>query len=133
LLTWSIFLEFIEEHEELHELYEENLKDLFGISGQLNKEDKKSHKWNWSLFIRFLTASLFNRYKGAKKFDFRISLAQAMFNISIDEMQNRLLKGGYHSELKLFLVNNDNTKTWVKLIATKYNHKRTHSRYRLNF
>ena len=35
------FLEFIEEHEELHELYEESLKALFGIGiDELDKETR---------------------------------------------------------------------------------------------
>ncbi len=130
------FLEFIEDHRELHELYEENLKDLFGISGQLNKDDRKIQKKHRSLFIRFLNASTFRtnlRTKFSKPFDFRISLAQAMYDTSIDVMQTSLLRDKSSRELDLFLSSAQNLNLWTELLSRRYNHKPSYSRFRLNF
>jgi len=131
------FLEFIEDHQELHEIYEKPLKDLFGINiDELDKDGKRIRKKHRSLFIRFLNASTFRtnlRSKSAKPFDFRISLAQAMYDTSIDVMQTSLLRNKSSRELSLFLSSAQNLNLWTELLARRYNHKQVASHHIITF
>lgn len=132
------FLEFVEEHHELHELYEKPLKDLFGVNkDEVDKNGKRiQQNKHWSLFIRFLNASTFRtnlRSKYPKPFDFHISLAQAMYDTSIDVMQTNLLKAGNHDEFMLFLHSAESLNVWVKLLAARYDHKPVRSRHIITF
>ena len=58
------FLEFIEDHEELHELYEDNLKELFGFTKNYELTKAQKHepygRRSHNLFARFIRACLFS-------------------------------------------------------------------------
>ena len=131
------FLEFIEDHQELHELYEGDLKDLFGINiDELDKDGKRQQQrkiWHWSLFVRFLSATLLNRSDTAKEFDFRIALAHVMIFQAIEAMRSRLISSGYDDEFKLFNSNVSNATLWSKLLAARYNDRQSQSRHRIRF
>ena len=149
------FLEFIEKHQELHELYETPLKDLFGINTdelekyfaekngvklELEKTGVRMRRhevWHWSLFVRFLSASLLNRIESKKEFDFRIALAYVMIFHAIEAMRSRIISSDNpeaYDELKLFNSNVSNTELWSKLLASRYNEKKEmHSLHILTF
>ena len=123
------FLEFIEDHLELHELYENTLKDLFGISNDESSPQPRHYKnRSTSLFVRFISASLFRSYGYAKRFDFRVPLANVLIFQAIDAMQSRLYE---NNELRLFINNVENTQLWSKLLSTRYMDKDTTSRHRI--
>jgi hypothetical protein len=112
------FLEFVEDHEELHGLYERDLKDLFGINEEPeiiieDKEfaksedpeiiikDQETRKYHYKKrkhhylnrggpFSRLLGASLFYHVKKRRKLDFRMELINIVLNYAIRAMQDRI-------------------------------------------
>ena len=132
------FLEFIESHPELHELYEGNLKDLYGITthfkGKRVPGIERYEGWHWSLFVRFLSATLFNRMNDSViPFDFRTALAYVMIFQAIEAMRRRLTMSHNYDELKLFNSALSNTELWCKLLASRYDDKDSTSRHRIHF
>ena len=98
------------------------MKALFGISiDELDKNGKRirRHKvWHWSLFVRFLSAILFNRKSEfVKGFDFRYPLTYVMIFQAIEAMRMRLIRSGNNDELALFNNNVINTKLWSQAIS----------------
>jgi hypothetical protein len=134
LLDVTYFLEFIEDHHELHDLYEDDLKDLFGVSID-DSSPLPFHKNNrGGLFSRFLISSIFGNWAysdGVENYsvnDFRLLLIDNMIDIAIEAIRFRL---GKSREAALFSSNAQNTTLWSDIIAGKYKPKKervTHRR-----
>ena len=122
------FLEYIEDHPELHDSFDAVLKDLLGVSED-NSNPRPFHYKNRgnSLFSRFLISSIFGHYPytdGVQRYsmhDFRLLLIDNMIGIAISSLQFRL---GVSREAKLFGDSSRNTKLWSELIASRYKPKK---------
>lgn len=108
------FLEFIEGHEELHDLYEKDLKDLFGINE--DPATRKHHYQNRGGPIgRLLSASLF--YHVSKpKLDFHMQFINMVLDYAIHAMQHRI---DDTNELNLLLSDASRVLIWSKLLTNK--------------
>jgi hypothetical protein len=146
------FLEFVEDHPEMHELYEDNLKELFGynIDDDLPQTTLDKDRIN-NLFHRFLSASLFNKHYRPTEIDFRVDLANvAMKNaframerglgakkkVIINGNKEILIERGDPNELQLFSNNIMNAGFWGELISNRYqepNLKRSNHRIGYSF
>lgn len=116
------FLEFLEDHPELLESYDNYLKDLFGISNDDSRYQRHHNKHRGtSLFGRFIMSSLLNRYGYTSEYDFRVPLANLLIFQAIEALQMRILRD--NNERKLFLDNTTNAKLWSQLLASRYNEK----------
>ena len=137
LIDIIYFLEFIQDHPEMHDLYEDNLKELFGYNIDdfylpeiTNYKDKAGY-----LFYRFLNASLFNSYPRIREIDFRVDLAKvAMINAfaameRVLRAKKKLIINGNKEivideddphELELFRDNIRNARFWSEVISKRY-------------
>lgn len=137
LLDVVYFLEFIEDHQELHEAYEDELKDIFGVSDD-DSSSQPFHKNNrgTSLFSRFLNSSLFNNWTysdGVNQYnpiDFRLLLIDNMIDRAISALRFRL---GTSREAVLFGNNAQNTALWSDLLASRYKEKPRMSHKRIGY
>ena len=131
------FLEFIQDHPEMHELYEDNLKELFGYNIDDSYLPEITHYKDKAgyLFYRFLNASLFNRYPRIREIDFRVDLAKvAMINafaamerglrakkkIIINGNKEIVIDKDDPHELELFRDNIRNARFWSEVISKRY-------------
>ena len=111
------FLEFIEDHEELHYLYEDDLKDLFGINEDPTTATRKHHYQNrGGPFGRLLRASLFFDVRKHQKLDFRMELINIVLNYAIRAMQRRIEDV---DEEKLMFLDAGRVMIWSRLLANK--------------
>jgi hypothetical protein len=125
------FLEFVEDHPELHESYENFLKDLFGINIDDSSPQPSHYKdRSTSLFVRFITASLLNTLGNKKEYDFRLPLANVLIFQAIEALQARMTDD---TERKLFLNNAANTKLWSQLLASRYESKDPNAHRRIGY
>lgn len=84
--------------------------------------------------VRFLNASVLNRYGYEKIFDFRAALAYIMIVQGIEAMRSRLIISGNDAELKLFNRDVANTELWIKLLLNRYDQSNLKSsRYRIGY
>jgi len=124
------FLEFVENHRELHEIYEAFLKDLFGINIDDSSEQPHHYKnRSPSLFSRFISASLFSH--SSEGMGFRVSLLPVIMGIAIQTIINR--KGCDERELKLFGNNIENARLWIELFASRFHDEPTIARRRIGY
>jgi hypothetical protein len=138
------FLEFIEDHEELHEFYERDLKDLFGINEdqeiiiedeefarsedpEIITQDPKTKKYYYKKrkhhylnrggpFSRLLAAALFYHTPKRRKLDFQMKLINIVLNYAIRAMQRRIENV---DEEKLMSTDASRVLIWSKLLAEK--------------
>lgn len=129
------YLEFIEDHPETHELYQDSLKELFGIYDDDSSPQRHHHKnRSGSLFVRFLSATLFNKVGSSKEFDFRTALAHVMIFQAFEAMRSRLMSLKRNDELDLFNNNIINATLWSKLLSARYDDKSDRkSRHRIGY
>jgi hypothetical protein len=124
------FLEFIEDHEELHEFYERDLKDLLGINE--DPATRKHHHLNrGGPFSRLPSASLFYHAPGRQKLDFRMKLIRIVLNYVIRAMQRRFENA---DEEKLMTSDATRVLVWSSLLSNKVqNGKNNQARRSLGF
>ena len=119
----TYFLEFIEDHDELHEIYEDSLKELFGVKVpyKLTKEESKTLYGvrDQSLFIRFIKASLFNNVKIQYDNDFRVVMANWLIELGIDALKSNLNEDEFQERI-LYDKNTETAKLYSKIIANRY-------------
>jgi hypothetical protein len=124
------FLEFIEDHEELRDFYDRDLKDLFGIN-----EDSSTRKYHFrnpgGPFSRLLSASLFYDVSGRQSLDFRMELVNILLNYAIRTMQRRFENV---DEEKLMSSDASRVLIWSRLLASKvHNDKNNEANRGLGF
>ena len=130
LVDVVFFLEFVENHKELHEVYEAPLKDLFGINIDDSSEQPHHYKnRSPSLFSRFIGASLFSH--SSEGMGFRVSLLPVITGIAFHTIINR--KGLDERELKLFGNNIENARLWIELFASRFPDEPTIARRRIGY
>jgi hypothetical protein len=111
------FLEFIEDHEELHDLYEDDIKDLFGINEDPATATRKHHYQNrGGPFRRLLAAALFYHVPKRQKLDFRMELINVVLNYAIRAMQRRIEDV---DEEMLMFSDAGRVMIWSRLLANK--------------
>jgi hypothetical protein len=111
------FLEFIEDHEQLHDLYEEDLKDLFGINEDPATVTRKHHYQNrGGPFSRLLAATLFYHVPKRQKLDFRMELINTVLNYAIRALQRRIEDV---DEEKLMFSDAGRVLIWSRLLASR--------------
>jgi hypothetical protein len=109
------FLEFIEDHEELHEFYERDLKDLFGINED-PRMPKHHHLNRGGPFSRLLAAALFYHTPRRQNLDFQMELINIVLNYAIRAMQHRIKDV---DEEKLMFSDAGRVMIWSRLLANK--------------
>jgi hypothetical protein len=112
------FVEFIEDHPELHEIYDSNLKELFGIRFDDNLACSQGKNRSSSLFHRFVSSCLLNNLARQKEVDFRVLMIQSMIDNAIQAMEYRFEEN--RRELELLRNNVQNTRLWSNLLASRY-------------
>jgi hypothetical protein len=124
------FLEFIEDHPELHDIYEKDLKDLFGIN--IDPDTRQSHYQNrGGAFSRFIAASLFNNLGLHQELDFRTQLIELLINHAIKGMRSRIED---LNEISLMDSDSHHFWLWGKILSSKAkNNKKNESNKRLGF
>lgn len=150
LIDVTYFLEFIEDHPELHELYEDSLKQLFGFTTKYELTEKQ---WNMpygsrdrGLFFRFVRTCLFwNRYHYTKmNINFRVQLANWLVEVATDAIEKMIMSPydknnefRFYSELQeqeLYKQNVSTAKLHSSVIARKYDRtKEKPSRHRIGY
>lgn len=82
------FLEFIEDNHELHDIFEKDLKDLFGVTIDPNTQ-RYHHQNRGGGFARLIRASLFIDSGLGKRsdLDFRIHLINFLIECATDAMR----------------------------------------------
>jgi hypothetical protein len=125
------FLEFIEDHSELHEVFENELKDLFGISID-DSSPQRAHYKNrpTSLFYRLIRACLFNNLSYRQKIDFRVEIIEWLIREAINAMERRFED---HTESQLMRNNVANAKLWSELLAKRNTDKPGLARRRIGY
>ncbi|MDQ6864278.1 MAG: hypothetical protein M3044_10675 [Thermoproteota archaeon] len=108
------FLEFIQDHQELQDLYEDDLKDLLGI--HMDVTPRPSHfQYRGALFRRFLDACLFQHAETRAKLDLDfnrlvlydiVQFAMRVMRRSLDPDEERVVS-----------VHMDNVLAWAKNLA----------------
>jgi hypothetical protein len=106
------FLEFIENHPELHDIYDRDLKDLFGI----NTNPDVKHQNRGSAFSRFIATSLFNNLDTQQELDFRVHLIKTLIDHAIKGMRMRIQST---HELRLMDLNSEPFWLWGNLIEAR--------------
>jgi hypothetical protein len=106
------FLEFIENHPELHDIYDRDLKDLFGI----NTNPDVTHQNHGNAFSRFIAASLFNNLGAQKELDFRVHLIKTLIDHAIKGLRIRIQST---HELRLMDLDSEPFWLWGNLIEAR--------------
>jgi hypothetical protein len=109
------FLEFIEDHEELHDFYDGDLKDLFGINED-PELSKHHYKYRGGPFSRLLGASLFYHVQKRQNLDFRMQFINIVLNYAIRAMQRRIENV---DEENLMFSDASRVLIWSRLLANK--------------
>ena len=151
LIDVTYFLEFIEDNPELHELYEDSLKQLFGFTTNYELTGKQRNMpygvRDTGLFFRFVRTCIFwNRYHYTSKMNinFRVQLANWLVEVATDAIEKMIMSPydknneyRFYSELeeqKLYKENVRTTKLHSSVIARKYDiTKEKPSRHRIGY
>lgn len=128
LVDVVFFLEFIEDHPELHETYENILKDLFGI----NYDDSSPQPYHYknrssSLFIRFINSALFGR--SSQVLNFQVVLINWLISSALHGIQFRI-----DNNLRDLLKSNiENLRLLGELFESKYNEEPRRARRTIGY
>jgi hypothetical protein len=108
------FLEFIQDHRELHNLYEDDLKDLFGI--HIDETPRSSHfQYRGGLFRRFLDAGLFQHAETYAKLDLDFN---RLILYDVVQFAMRVMKRSLEpDEERALSVHMENVLLWAKNLA----------------
>jgi hypothetical protein len=123
------FLEFIEDHHELHDIFERGLKDLFGV----NKDPytRNSHYQNrGGTFERLIRASLMIDSAYSKGLDFRVHLIKTLIELSITAMRSRI---NDINEMNIMEPSVLGIWSWGKLLSSRVPSDTTPVRHALGF
>jgi|GEM_PF-3773316 len=112
------FLEFIQDHHELHNLYEGDLKDLFGI--HIDETPRSSHfQYRGGLFRRFLDAGLFQHAETYAKLDLDFN---RLILYDVVQFAMRVMKRSLEpDEERALSVHMENVLLWAKNLAHRVN------------
>ena len=116
----------------MHELYEDNLKELFGFTKNYELTKAQKHepygRRSHNLFARFIRACLFSNRRikesGLDSIDFRAVMANWLIEMATDELEFRIPdqdNGSIHNdEQQLYKENVKTAKLHSRIIASKY-------------
>ena len=113
------FLEFIEDHPELHDLYKKDLKDFFGFNN--DPGTRQSHyQYRGGAFERFIRTALFRdtSLEGDDLLDFRVHLIKILINSAIYGMRDRIQD---INELNIMDSDVNSIWLWGKLLSSRGN------------
>jgi len=136
LIDVTYFLEFIEDNPELHDLYDDSLKQLFGYTTIYELTEKQKNMRyglrDQGLFGRFIKTSLFlNRYDiTSMNINFRVQLASWLVEVATEAIEKMVMspynennENRFYAELdqqRLYKENIKTAKLHSRVIARKY-------------